>query len=407
MLPQNIRIVIKYLAQEGLQKTEIARRYGISRETVRKIVNEKERAVRTKRPSKLEPFKAYIEERLSLYNLSTQRLFLEIQQQGYMGSYSTVKPFVRQLKNRVVSKVTERYETLPGKQAQVDWGECGSIEENGQRKKLYVFTLVLGYSRMLYAHFTTSMSQPVLLQCLQSGFQKLGIPQKVLMDNMKTAVDLHRPGEEVVWNKRFLDFAEHHGFLPVAAPPYWPRIKGKIESGVHYVKSGFLEGTTFVDLTDLNGQLDFWLDTAANVREHGTTREKPIIRFQEEMKHLRSLAGIPSYAIEPPEFRKVAWDCHLSWKGVRYSVPPVSAGQEVQVVEEGDRISILYKHKEIAHHEVVSGIPMVTLPEHMRAARLMRQQANARKQKLCFEQQAEPLPVPSLRNYDRFLEVML
>jgi transposase len=404
MLPQSIRIVIKYLAQEGLQKTEIARHYGISRETVRKIVNEQECGVRIKRRSKLDPFKDYIEQRLRSYNLSTQRLFLEIQEQGYTGSYSTVKPFVRQLKNHVVSKVTERYETRPGKQAQLDWGECGVIVEKGQRKKLYVFTLVLGYSRMLYAHFTTSMSQPVLLECLQSGFKRLGVPQKVLVDNMKTAVDLHRPGESVVWNKRFLDFAEHHGFLPVAAPPYWPRVKGKIESSVHYVKSGFLEGRSFIDLRDLNGQLDVWLDTRANVREHGTTREKPIIRFQEEMKHLRSLTGIPSYAIDPPEFRKVAWDCHLSWKGVRYSVPPESAGQEVEVIEKEGRIRVVYKQKEIACHERVSGIPMVTLPEHMQAARLLRQKATLRKQKLCFEQQAEALEVVSLSAYDCFLE---
>ena len=199
-------------------------RTGVCRKTVYNILQEKVPQERKKKGSILEPFKEYIKKRLEAYNLSAKKVYQEIQKEGYTGSYSTVKPFVREIKGHQMETLTERYETLPGEQAQLDWGECGSIKVKGESKKLYVLTFVLGYSRMMYAYFTTSMKQEVLFKCLRQGFQELGIPKKILVDNMKTAVDLHSPVGQVKWNASFLDFAEQHQFLPVAAPPYWPKV---------------------------------------------------------------------------------------------------------------------------------------------------------------------------------------
>lgn len=355
------------------------------------------------RPSLLDPFKDHIRKRLETYDLSAQRLFKEIQQQGYTGSYSTVKPFVRALKGAKVTQLTERYETLPGEQAQFDWGECGSIEENGQRKKLYVFTLVLGYSRMLFALFTTSMNQQTLLTGLQQGFQTLGVPQKLLVDNMKTAVDLHAPGGQVTWNRQFLDFAQHYGGLPVAAPPYWARIKGKVESNVKYLKRSFLEGRSFSDLTDLNAQLRHWLGTEANVRPHGTTKEPPQLRYQNEQPVLRSTALIPAYPVQMPEMRKVAWDCHASFEGVRYSLPPEMAGKEVEVRTAQGEVSFWYADQEVARHvQAPAGSPAVSRPEHMLAARALRKVSGKPKGRLPRFEQLQA-PVPSLAAYDQLL----
>ena len=139
---------------------------------------------------------------------------------------------------------------------------------------------------------------------------------------MNQAVDQHDVSTGTVrWNKKFLDFVEHYAVLPLASPPYWPRVKGKVEHGVGYVKTSFLEGRTFTDLDDLNRQLEHWLDNVANVRVHGTTGVRPVDRHQEELEQLRSAAALPTYDTRPVEIRRVAPDCHFSFAGVRLQRP--------------------------------------------------------------------------------------
>ena len=147
------------------------------------------------------------------------------------------------LKAEVVRRVTEGFETLPGQQAQIDWGECGTIIVDGERRKLYAFVMVLGYSRMMYARFTTSTRLPVLLGCVSRAFEALGMPAELLVDNMKQAVDQQDVSTGTVrWNSQFLDFVEHFGVLPVASPPYWPRVKGKVERGPEKGATAYVYG---------------------------------------------------------------------------------------------------------------------------------------------------------------------
>ncbi len=365
---------IKFLAREGMQKSRIAERLGVSRQTVYNHLKRKEGEPfpkpRSKRVSKLEPFKEHIRARLECFDLPATVLVQEIRAQGYRGGLTLLREFVRPLKQEFVRRVTERFETLPGQQAQIDWGECGSIEVGGERRTLYVFVMVLGYSRMMYARFTTSSKLPVLLACLVRAFNALGIPKEILVDNMKQAVEQHDVTTGTVrWNKGFLDFAEHHGFLPVASPPYWPRVKGKVERGVGYLKTSFLEGRTFTDLEDLNRQLAVWLDTVANVRIHGTTGQRPIDRHALELAHLRPLAAVPAYDVRPVELRTVPSDSHISYGGVRYSVDPIAVGGTVVVRSEGgavgDAFSVYFgAHLVACHRRRPSGSPRVTLPEH-------------------------------------------
>jgi len=402
MVPQDIRIVIKHKLNEGMSKSEIAREQGIARQSIYNILAQEEQPKKP-RASILDPYKDYIRQRLENYNLSAKRILEEIQERGYTGSYSTVKPFVRQFKTKTVAKITERYETLPGEQAQMDWGECGVIEHQGKRRKLYVFTFVLGYSRMLFARFTVSMNQDELLRNFQESFAALGIPKKVLVDNMKTAVNLHVTGQAVQWNPRFLDFAEHHGFLPVAAPPYWPRVKGKVESAVNHVKQGFLEGRGFEDLSDLNNQLQHWLDAVANVRIHGTTKEQPVQRYQQEWVCLRQPEKV--YPIELPQKRKVAMDCHFSYKAAQYSVPPEYAGQYVMVRERNQKLEVFSEGQLVTEHALCEKGQWSTLSEHMLAARSYRQGKLKSKRAPRFEQTSKQEPEVDLKSYDHLLEV--
>ena len=156
---------IKFLAEEGVQKAAIARRFGISRQTV---YNHLKRSgpfprPRPRRRSKLDGFRKYIRGRLERFDLPATVLFAELKKQGYKGGLTILREFVRPLKEEFTRRVTERFETLPGQQAQIDWGECSTIQVGGERKKLYAFVMVLGYSRMMYARFTTSSKLPVRL----------------------------------------------------------------------------------------------------------------------------------------------------------------------------------------------------------------------------------------------------
>lgn len=364
---------IKFLAQEGVPKSRIAARLGVSRQTVYNHLNRHEPypKVRGPRASKLDVYKDYIRMRLEDFDLPATVLLRELRERGYRGGMTILREFVRPLKQEFTRRVIERFETLPARQAQLDWGECGKITvPGGERSKLYVFVFVLGYSRQMWARFTTSTRRPVLLACLKEALERLGVPAELLVDNMKQAVDQHDVTTGTVrWNREFLDFCEHYGLLPVASPPYWPRVKGKVERGVGYVKSSFLEGRSFTDLRDLNGQLERWLAGVANVRIHGTTRQRPVDRYMEELVHLRPAAAVPAYDTRPVEIRKIAADCHFSFEGVRYSVPPRAAGYTVTVRPEADEVGSslsVYLGSEllVRHQRRPKGSRPVTLFEH-------------------------------------------
>jgi transposase len=398
-----IIVQIKYLARNGVPKSQIARQCGVSRQTVYNRLAHNGLGPRPRRPrtSKLDPFKAYIRGRLEKFDLPAPSLWRELRARGYVGGLTILRQYVAPLKAEYTRRVTERFETVPGQQAQIDWGECGTVAVDGQRRKLYVFVMVLGYSRMIYARFTTSTRLPELLDCLVRGFDRLGIPGEILVDNMKQAVEAHDVESGVVrWNPTFLAFAHHHGTHPLASPPYWPRVKGKVERGVGYVKRSFLEGRAFVDVDDLNCQLEAWLDHVANVRVHGTTKARPVDRFAADQAAMRPRAAVPSYDVRPIEHRQVSGDCHLSYHSVLYSVHPDAAQRTVVVRAEGDRVGALFTvylgdHVVARHRRRPKDSPRITLSEHATAIRehVRRQGAvKARRRQPTFEQQAAPWP---------------
>jgi len=370
-------MTIRYLAREGEKIATLARRFGLSRQTIYNQLTRETTATApcAKRPSALDPFRDYIRTRLEQFDLPATVLFREIQAKGYTGGMTILRSLIRPLKAEQIRRVTERFETLPGRQAQIDWGECGTIVVGGETKKLYLFVMVLGYSRMLYARFTTSTKRPALFSCLQGAFDTLGIPRELLVDNMKQCVERHDVATGTVqWAKAFLDFAEHYGVQPVASPPYWPRVKGKVERGVGYVKRSFLEGRFFTDLADLNAQLTHWLSTVANQRVHGTTKAIPALRYAEELSVLARSALVKPYDVRPVELRVVALDCHVSYRGVRYSVRPEAAGHTVMIRPSGETVgdvfTIMLGDRLVGEHRLrARGTRDVTLAEHTSAVR--------------------------------------
>ena len=153
-----------------------------------------------------------------------------------------------------------------------------------------------------------------------------------------------------VWNERFLDFSLRVGFSARLCQPYRPRTKGKVERGVGYVEGNFWPTARFTDLDDLNVQVRLWLDTVANVRQHGTTRERPVDRLHRERSVLRSLPDLSTLRTVLTESRKVGWDGFISYEGSYYGVPWIWMGLQVEVLREQGQIRIYGKGEVIARH---------------------------------------------------------
>lgn len=353
------RFMIKELRRQGLSVSEIARRTGHDRKTIRAILNGPVTPrVKKRRPKarKIDPFIPYLEKRIEEGVLNGQKLYQELQAMGYAGKDRMVRGFVQPYRAQAQARATVRFETEPGEQAQVDWGHFGSIDYHGRRRRLYAFVMTLGWSRAMYLEFTISADTAWFLRCHLHAFHYLGgVPRQLLHDNLKSAV-LERDGEgRIHWNPRYLDFAHYYGFTPRACWPRRAQTKGKVESGIKYVRGNFWPGLHFADLEDLNGQALGWLNNIANQRVHGTTNEVPFERLPNE--GLASLAGKADYDTSLHSYRRSSSDCLVSYEGNFYSVPAAYARQTL-LVKETEREELLIctlDGEEIAHHALAHG----------------------------------------------------
>ena len=229
--------LIRELSSQNLSISEISRQTGFDRKTVRKYLNLKTLPGPQKRPgrkSKLDPFKPYILEKLNEGHYTAARLYREIKEMGFDGGKTIVKDFIKEARPKQGVPGVLRYETKPGVQVQVDWGELGTIEVDGKLKKLFCFNMILGYSRMRYVEFTLSTDTPTLIQCHLNAFEYFGgFTQEILYDNMKQVV-IRRAlkSSDSEWNSQFEDFFKCFGFIPRLCRPYRPQTKGKIENTV-------------------------------------------------------------------------------------------------------------------------------------------------------------------------------
>jgi len=272
------------------------------------------------------------------------KLFKELEELGYKGKYPTVNRYLKEIRSELNFrnyKPAIRYETEPGEQALMDWGEFGTIEINGREEKLHCFVYVLGYSRAAYIEFTIRLNLITLEQCHIHAFQKLGIPKETVYDNMKTVVvRLEKlPGGSLVkhLNQSYLHFARYYGFQVNTAPPFWPRAKGKVEAGVKYVRRNFMDGMKFKkgfsSLEDLNDKAKLWLDNIANNRIHGTTGEKPYDRWLKEKPNLHFPGNLPPYPVAALVTRRSTRDGLIQYKYNFYSVPIEFARRKLLVEE--------------------------------------------------------------------------
>ncbi len=348
---------IAELKRQGLSIRAISRLTGYDRKTIGKYLISAEipsYGPRVAVASKLEGFKPYLEERMRAGVWNARVLLRELRQRGYQGGYTLLTDWLRPQRKAAGTVAVRRFETPAGKQAQVDWGHLGTMAINGEERKLWGFALTLGYSRILLAEAALDQKLGTLLRMHEEAFRQLGgVPEEILYDRMKTVwLETDERGE-TVWNPVFLDFANYWGFTPRLCRPYRAQTKGKVESGVKYIRRNFLcglQGREPGGLSDFNAQLRAWVWEVANQRVHGTTHESVAERWKSEQSSLQPVDGRPPYPYVDDELRKVARDAYVSWQGSRYSVPWEYAGRSVWVRERGDDLEVHYGRDRIASH---------------------------------------------------------
>lgn len=358
--------MIRELKQKGWTISAIARETGFDRKTIRKYLEAEttpQSKKRIKRGSKLDPYKAYLLERIKEGTTNCAVLMEEIRAKGYEGKSTILRDFVQPYREAPKKQATVRFETIPGRQAQVDWAEnVGEFYVDGLKRPLYAFIIILSYSRKRYIEFTTDMTQETLMKCHMNAFSYFdGIPQQLLYDNMRTVVTKHSVSQ-IRFNKKFEDFLSYYGVVPKACKPYRAQTKGKVERAVSYLKSNFLKRRLPENLEDLNSELRKWLDEVVHKKRNQTTQQSPRDRFEEERTLLIPWNTKPLYQVRQWELREVSKDCLISYQQNKYSVPYRYAGQRVKVHETNEGMLELYdEYERIAVHPLLEGRHQMTM----------------------------------------------
>jgi len=372
-------VMILDLHRQGLTVSAIARELGIDRKTVRKcIARGLEPPVygpRKPRQRVIDPFVPYLRERVMAYRgLTGRRLWRELRERGYRGGYTAVTDQLRQLRPAPLAPFEVRFETPPGAQAQVDFAQFQVVftDEPAVTRIVWLFSLVLGFSRLIWGRFVLHQDMQTVLRCHMAAFAAIGgVPGEILYDRMKTIVIGETAGS-IVYNHALIDFARHYSFQPKACRPYRAKTKGKVERPYRYIREDFFLARSFRNLDDLNAQLQHWLDTVANPRVHATTQRVVNEAFAEEKPHLKTLPLLPFRSVLKLE-RRVSHEGMVSVGGNLYSVPDATRKRIVEVHTLADEVRILEEGILIASHPVLEGRHQRRVaPGHRKMARIAR-----------------------------------
>lgn len=355
-------VLIHDLKKQGLSLTAIARKVGCDRKTVRKYLERGLEAPvygpRQPRDRLLDHYEGYLRERvLTFPDLSAARLLRDIRDMGYAGGYTAVTDFLREVRPPARTRFERRFETPPGRQAQVDFAEftVSFTDEPGVTRKVWLFSIILGHSRWLWGRFVASQNLQSVMRCHIAAFAAMdGVPEEILYDRMKTAVIGEDEAGIVTYNASLVALLNHYGAAPRACRPYRAKTKGKIERPFRYIRQDFFLARTFRNLDDLNAQFDRWRTGVANPRVHATTRRIVNEAFAEERPSLTGLPAIPYSAVLTVE-RRVSHEGMVSVDGNYYSVPDTTRKRVVEVQNHTHEVRIFEDGDQIAAHPVLEG----------------------------------------------------
>ena len=343
------------LFKQGHSKTDIARMLSMDRKTVRKYIeaNEqgKEFIEKKPHPSMWDCYSEYIGIRLAK-GLSLVRIHQDLEAEHKIGgSYQSLRDYARKAfpTNQKAYMVVH---TLPGEEAQVDFGYIGTIKVHGKPKKAWVFIMTLSYSRYMYVKITFDQKVETFVRCHILAFKYFGgVPMTVKIDNLKAAIisaDFYEP----LIQRTYAEFANHYGFLPIPCRVGTPTDKGKVESSVKYVKDNCFKGRDFADIDAAAAFLSDWLEDVANCRLHGTTGWVPKERFLSCEKKVLMPLPTEEFTFSKSAEVTAHFDCHISYGGNYYSIPYAYIGQNLRVIEVNNILKIYFKDQQIALHTI-------------------------------------------------------
>ena len=364
----------------GQSQRGIAQDLAMGRARVARILAEHEEAregpqpalslprPRVKRDSLLDDYQAAMQELLARYpHITAVRMFEELTGRGFTGKYSIVRDHLRRLRPQPTRPLVERFETGPGQQAQMDYAQYDLDFVLDGRRRVYLFSYILAWSRRQYLCFTENQDFATTIRQHVRAFEYLGgVAATCLYDNMKVVVARYED-DQPIYNTRFLAFATHYGYRPVACRPRRPETKGKVERPFHYVEMNLLNARTFQSLEHLNDCTRRWLAEVADVRVHRQTDRRPLDLHAEELPHLIPLPANP-YDVAEVVYRSVDAEGFVTFRQNQYSVPWRYVGQVLPLrVTEEELIVYGLDLEELARHRLLpSGVTrqrQVT-PEH-------------------------------------------
>lgn len=371
-----------YHDNRRLSVPQIARELNIDERTVSRWLNAdkfRQREI-APRPSKLDAYKSQIVRWLESHPYTATQVYLRLRDLGYSGGITLIKDYV----HHVRPPSTRAFLTLafaPGESAQVDWGQFGSINVGNTRRRLSFFVMVLCYSRLLYVEFTLSETMEHFLSCHANAFAFFGgVPAKIMVDNLKSAVLKRVIGEDPVFNPRYKDFSDHYGFKIVPCGVRQAHEKGRVENAVGYVKKNFLSGSELSNFRLLAPAARQWLDGVANVRLHGSVKKKPVELFAKEKPAMKPLTLLP-YDVGVTQPVRANSQFRITLDTNTYSVPAEYAGSHLTVKVYPDHLCVYDQNKLLVRHpRCYDRHQDFENPDHVKA--LLQQRRNASDQKL-------------------------
>lgn len=360
LLPEDVAAMLR-LKQAGWGSRRIARELGCSRNTVREYLRKGGwKPYKTPcRASVLDPYSELVRELFLKHQGNAAVVLQELEKRAIEVSLRTVeravKPYRQEL--RALAQATLRFETRPGQQLQADFGQC-TVQLAGKAAKVHLCVVTLGYSRRCFVSAWPCQRQAQWLEGIERSFRYFdGIAAELLVDNARALVEHHNlKTREVVFHPTFVAFCKHWGIEPRACAPYRARTKGKDERSVAYVKRNAIAGHDFESWEHLEQHLQWWMREVADERIHGTTGEKPIVRFdREEAAALQAIEGRPPFLMRRSFSRRVQTDCCVEVDTNHYSVPFRLVGKEVTVEVVDDELRVSFAGAEVARHPRHSG----------------------------------------------------
>jgi transposase len=395
---------ILQLKRQGLSISQIAAFTGFSRRTVRKYLAQPSTPrypPRAPRPTKLDPFKPFLHERLQAGLWNAVVLLAQLQERGYEGGYTILTDYLRPLRQQALTVAVRRFETPPGHQAQVDWGHLGHLEGASGKQAISIFVCTLGHSRACFADLSLDQTLPTFLRMHEGAFAAFGgVPREILYDRPKTVLLGQDERGELIWQPTFAEFARYWGFVPRLCRPYRPQTKGKVENGIGYVRKNFLCGRQADDFSQLRAGLRLWVDEVALQRVHGTTHQRVWDALAAEKPHLLPLAGRAPFSLLLGEPRRVAKDAYVSYRANRYSVPWRVVGHEVWLREVDGQLEISREGERLALHSLGSGRHQVITVAAHHQDMPMGSQSRRGKAQIVLRQRAPQVEVRPLSVYE-------